>query len=67
MEIGDRVRVNPKACRGSIGPTHKIIDKKEKMPYSSATGPWLLLEEVGRKHRRWIHETQDDDFALEIV
>ena len=45
------------------GETWRIVERQEKVKFSSETGPWLLLESLDGKCLRWMHETNDKDFS----
>ena len=45
----------------------EILNRIDRVQFSSENGPWLLIDNGVEDARRWIHETQDKDFSFVVV
>lgn len=47
------------------GETWELVEKRQKVLFSTEDGPWLLLSSIANpSHSRWVHEHHDTDFVV---
>jgi hypothetical protein len=48
-----------------------VVERRYTVPHNERPGPWLLVRpdssEDMRFHQRWVHETEDTHFSVEVV
>ncbi len=49
------------------GAVWKVVKQKDTVGFSSARGPWFLIEAINTGYGRWVHADYDEDFKISKI